>query len=109
MLTLAAASRMRITLRCRGRTTADVWLYAVMCSHYNALKAHHEGAHHLVVLVHVVVAVQHVLAQVRAIACCYYDLTDVGADVHDLWQDRQSAVGPLVRQLKQQMTTRDGC
>ena len=41
------------------------------------------------VLVHVVVAVHHVLAQTRAVARRYDDLADIGADVHDLRHNQQ--------------------
>jgi hypothetical protein len=50
------------------------------------LLTHHESAHHLVVLVHAIVAVHHVLAQMRAVASCYDGLANICANVHDLRQ-----------------------
>jgi hypothetical protein len=51
---------------------------------------HHEGAHHLVVLVHAVVAVHHVLAQVRPKARPHDDLAKVCANVQRLCVIQQS-------------------
>ena len=56
---------------------------------------HHEGAHHLVVLVHAVVAVHHVLAQVRPKARPNDDLAEVGADVQCLCVIQQSKLSMM--------------
>jgi hypothetical protein len=50
------------------------------------MTTHHEGTHHLVVLMHGVVAVHHVLAQMRAVARRDDDLSNVCSNVHSLRQ-----------------------
>ena len=81
--------------------------YLTACDSHSP--THHEGAHHLVVLVDGIVAVEHVLAQVRPEARRHNDLTDIGADVHGLRQATRRVQGCNDARLQAVVRTPSRC